>query len=311
MVGATLILVGSASALRVLPPRRVLEEDVRLNLPNVLPVGLDEAGVGAIAGPIFVAAVHVAPDFDEKTLPHWVPDEFGKIRLRIVDSKLLNHTQRATLFHSLKDAPGVTWTTASVPASVVDENGSMGANALAMQAAVESLEQRLASLDALPPQSSGTDDGPLYALVDGELMPSGVRGRPVQGGDRTEMCIAIASIFAKVCRDQAMVSLDELHPRYGFKQNKGYASRHHMDRLAACGPCEEHRLSFSPFIQRTGRRKNTSSSRRVYERIQRKLGRTTPLQQGRGAALAGQQPPTARWGPDAPTLKTKRRRVRK
>jgi len=73
-----------------------------------------------------------------------------------------------------------------------------------------------------------------------------VRGRAIVGGDGSCAAIAAASVVAKVARDRMMRELDERYPGYGFVQHKGYATREHLSRLYALGPCPEHRVTFAP-----------------------------------------------------------------
>lgn len=126
----------------------------------------------------------------------------------------------------------------------------------------------------------------VWAMVDGQDVPEDIIGEGIHGGDRTELCIAAASLFAKVTRDALMFEEHEKWPKYGFNMHKGYGTRVHLDQIAARGPCPLHRLSLSPFTARTGRRVNVASSRKVYERIQRKLkGKGMPRSAPTGVEL--------------------------
>jgi ribonuclease HII len=179
--------------------------------------GVDEAGRGPLAGPVVAAAA---------MLPR-------RCRLPgLKDSKLLRAEQRERL-------SGLIWERALgvgvgvVAARTVDRVNVLAATHLAMQKAIAQLR----------PQ-------PDVLLVDGRGLPhSPAPQRAVVGGDRLCGSIAAASIVAKVVRDRIMSELDELYPEYGFAQHKGYATREHLSRLRALGPCPEHRLTFGPVRQ--------------------------------------------------------------
>ncbi len=86
------------------------------------------------------------------------------------------------------------------------------------------------------------------ALIDGNQLPKDLpcRGRAIVGGDALEPAISAASILAKVSRDRVMVTLDSVHPGYGFAAHKGYATPSHLAALQQLGPCTQHRRSFAP-----------------------------------------------------------------
>jgi ribonuclease HII len=182
--------------------------------------GVDEAGRGALAGPVVAAAVLLPLDDDALT---------GRLR-GVRDSKLLSPVARENLYQIIVDnalAVGVGFG----PAEWIDQYGILSATRQAMTEAVSRLW--------LPPQAVLVD-GPL-PLVGGNL-----RQRPLVRGDSLSMSIAAASILAKVSRDRWMVALDERYPEYGFAQHKGYGTRQHLVALARLGPCPEHRRSFAP-----------------------------------------------------------------
>lgn len=176
--------------------------------------GVDEAGIGPLAGPVVAAAVILPPHC---SLPG------------VDDSKKLTARQRASLCQPIKDA-AVAWCVAQASRAEIDQINIYHAGLLAMRRAVEGL--------ATPPQ---------HALVDGRT----VSGLPcpetrVVGGDARELSIAAASVLAKVHRDHLMDALDARFPVYGFAKHKGYPTPAHRAALMAHGPCEEHRLSFAP-----------------------------------------------------------------
>lgn len=177
--------------------------------------GVDEVGRGPLAGPVVAAAVIFAP---EVHIPH------------VTDSKQLSPTLRETLAEQIK-AAALTWGVGLVPAPLIDAINILQATRMAMRQAIRSL-----------------DPAPELLLVDGwELPDIEFPQQNVIGGDRESFTIAAASILAKVHRDRIMQHLHALYPEYGFAGHKGYASRAHLDAIAAHGPCPAHRRSFSPF----------------------------------------------------------------
>lgn len=192
-------------------------DELRLFLKNAgfhLVAGTDEAGRGALAGPIVAAAVILN---ETNPLPG------------VKDSKKLTPKQRDSWYQSISEhavAVGV----AIVSAADIDRDGIQHANLAA-------LEQSVAALAAEPdcvvadwydnPQSSV----PWHAVVNGEA---------------THPAIAAASIIAKVTRDRIMIELHDEFPEYGFAGHKGYGSVIHLNALRVLGPCPVHRLSFAP-----------------------------------------------------------------
>lgn len=182
--------------------------------------GVDEAGRGALAGPVVAAAV-VLPLADGSVVA----------RLRGVrDSKQLSPATRETLYQVIvanAAAVGVGFG----PAEWIDQQGVLSATRHAMTEAVERL---------WPPPEAVLVDGPLPLV--GVALPQ----RPLVRGDSLSLSIAAASILAKVTRDRWMIALDERYPAYGFAQHKGYGTRQHLAALARWGACPEHRRSFAP-----------------------------------------------------------------
>jgi len=186
--------------------------------------GLDEAGRGAIAGPVVAAAV---------ILPL---DDAGRLAelAGVADSKLLTPQRRGELYEQIV-ANAVAYGIAATSAPAIDEMGILPANMQAMRAALGQLR--------LPAE---------FLLVDGPLRLRQVviPQKTVVRGDSTCLSIASASILAKVTRDRYMVALHERYPHYGFARHKGYCTRQHVAALEAHGPCPEHRHSFAPICQR-------------------------------------------------------------
>lgn len=175
--------------------------------------GADEAGRGALAGPVVAAAV--------------VLDSRWHIA-GLRDSKLLTALQRERLYVEITGA--ARWAVASAPPDEVDR-----------------LNVHRAALDALRRAILALEPQPAFALVDGFRVPGlDLPQRAVIGGDRRCAAIAAASIVAKVSRDREMVRLHAVDPRYGFDRHKGYATRAHVDAVARFGYSDVHRRSFRP-----------------------------------------------------------------
>jgi ribonuclease HII len=187
--------------------------------------GVDEAGRGALAGPVFAAAV-VLP-LDDPTLAETLRE--------VRDSKLLTPTARERLVPLIEER-AVTYGVGQAPAATIDQIGILPATRLAMGEAI-----------ALSPSAAAV-------LIDGPIRLAAVTlpQRPVIRGDQLSVSIAAASILAKVHRDRYMVALHERFPEYGFARHKGYGTAEHRRVLAALGPCPEHRLTFAPLAERKG-----------------------------------------------------------
>lgn len=174
--------------------------------------GVDEAGRGPLAGPVFAAAV---------ILPRGVVIE------GVNDSKKLSEKRREVLFDRIRDT-ALACAVASADEREIAEYNILGASLLAMRRAVAALE--------IPAQA---------ALVDGNRDPSlTIPSTCVVGGDAQCACIAAASILAKVSRDRYMLELDEKYPQYGFAKHKGYPTKAHYEAILRHGPSPVHRLYF-------------------------------------------------------------------
>ena len=176
--------------------------------------GADEAGRGACAGPLVVAAV-VLPAGRRGQVPG------------LADSKLLTAAAREAAYDEVVGR-ALAWSVVIVPPREVDRTGLHVMNIRAMRQAVGRL-----------------DPCPSYVLTDGFAIP----GMPaptlaVWKGDRVAACVAAASVVAKVTRDRLMVALHERWPAYDFARHKGYSTAEHMAALAEHGPCPEHRFSY-------------------------------------------------------------------
>jgi len=184
----------------------------------MLIVGIDEAGRGPLAGPVFAAAVILDP----------------KRRIKgLKDSKLLAPERREVLAEEVKKK-AIAWAVASCDVTEIDTLNILWATMLAMRRAFEQLGVT-----------------PIEALVDGDRVPDlgGCPTHPIVKGDRWVPVISAASILAKTSRDALLRELDREYPAYGFAQHKGYATPEHLAALERHGPCPHHRRSFAPVVQ--------------------------------------------------------------
>jgi len=174
--------------------------------------GIDEAGRGALAGPVVAAAVVIQP---------------GTAIAHVDDSKRLTRHAREALFRKIRQAAvgiGVGY----IDAAVIDRINIRQGTLLAMQAAIQDLPVE-----------------PDFLLIDGrDQVTTSQRQRTFVRGDQTVGSIAAASIVAKVTRDQLMASFDDEFPGYGFVQHKGYGTVVHLRAIQQLGPCAIHRRSF-------------------------------------------------------------------
>ena len=180
--------------------------------------GVDEAGRGPIAGPVYAAAVILDPERPIEGL---------------ADSKLLTPARRERLAQEIR-ARASAWSVASASVEEIDGLNILQASLLAMRRAVERL--------ALPPEEAWIDGGHCPRL-------SVCRVRAIIGGDRLHPVISAASILAKTERDAEMCRLHLRYPQYGLDRHKGYPTREHLALLRRFGVCEIYRRSFSPVRQ--------------------------------------------------------------
>ena len=187
---------------------------------EVLVAGIDEAGRGTLAGPVVAAAVV----FDRPKLPR-------NVARAINDSKLLLPAERLRLAPVIASHGriGIGWATVVE----IDQINILRATLLAKRRAVD----RLGVV-------------PAVALVDGTVPPNlPCAVRTVVDGDRLSLCIAAASIIAKVTRDRIMTGLAYAYPGYGWQRNAGYGTPEHQAAIERLGITPQHRRSFRPISQ--------------------------------------------------------------
>jgi ribonuclease HII len=179
-----------------------------------LVAGVDEAGRGPLAGPVFAAAV--------------ILDDLVPIA-GLNDSKKLSAKRREHLYDEIR-AKALCCSVAMASVEEIDRLNILQATLLAMQRAVKGLRLK-----------------PTKVLVDGNRLPTlDVLAEAVVGGDATVKAISAASILAKVSRDRWADELHLRHPEYGFDRHKGYGTAEHMAALQRHGVLAEHRRSFAP-----------------------------------------------------------------
>lgn len=194
---------------------RAVERD--LCRPGQRMAGVDEAGRGALAGPVVAAACV------------WPLDEPGLEKVR--DSKKLNRKSREALFEMIMSNPRVE---VGIGVASVDE--------------IDSMNVLNATMTAMSRAVAGLPSAPDMAIIDGTRPPNGLPCEAVcvVRGDAVCYSVAAASIVAKVTRDRLMCDLHTQHLQYGFDGHKGYGTAHHVNQLFVHGATEHHRKSFDP-----------------------------------------------------------------
>ena len=180
--------------------------------------GIDEAGRGALAGPVVASAVVL-------------PEKFRHRRLN--DSKQLAPDLREEIYCELIANPDVRWAVGIVDSIEIDRINILRASHRAMRLAIEALIE--------PPE---------HVLIDGlPVIPFPLPQTAIVDGDCMSLSIAAASVIAKVTRDRLMRDFCAQFPQYCFGQHKGYGTELHLLKLHEFGPCPIHRRSFEPVAQ--------------------------------------------------------------
>ncbi len=199
--------------MRSKPFLRAEQAPLSWDVPGLM-AGVDEAGRGPLAGPVFAAAV--------------ILDDLVPIA-GLNDSKKLSAKRRERLYDEIR-AKALCCSVAVASVEEIDRLNILQATMLAMQRAIKGLRLK-----------------PAKVLVDGNRLPTlDVLAEAVVGGDAKIQAISAASILAKVSRDRWADELHQRHPDYGFDRHKGYGTAEHMAALQRHGPLPEHRRSFAP-----------------------------------------------------------------
>lgn len=194
--------------------------------------GIDEAGRGPLAGPVYVAAV--------------VLGERGRAIDGINDSKKLTEKRRDELALRIK-REALAWSIIAIDERTIDTINILQATLLGMQRAFDALAWR---------ESSNARVAEI--VIDGTQLPrslvtqcatQGIALRAEPKADGNVLEVGAASILAKTARDQHMIDMDARFPHYGFAKHKGYGTAAHLAAIRAHGPCEIHRRSFAPIAQ--------------------------------------------------------------
>ncbi|MDB5968971.1 MAG: ribonuclease [Hydrocarboniphaga sp.] len=195
--------------------RRIPLSSYTVSLTVPLVAGVDEAGRGCLAGPVYAAAVILEPGHGINGLD---------------DSKKLKPIERERLFDRIQNRARA-FAIARAELGEIESLNILHASMLAMQRAVEALQP-----------------APLLCLIDGNCLPRRLpcAAEAVIGGDGIHEAIMAASILAKVARDREMLRLDAEYPGYGFARHKGYGTPQHLAALSALGASPVHRMGFGP-----------------------------------------------------------------
>ena len=174
--------------------------------------GVDEAGRGPLAGPVFAAAVILKEN---------------EVIEGLNDSKKLSEKRREALFDVIREK-AVAYSICSVDERRIDEINILNATLEAMSGAIE-----------------GLNTTPGYVLIDGNKCPEmEIPHEAIVKGDSKSASIAAASILAKVSRDRYITEIAVQYPEYGFEKHKGYGTKAHTEAILKYGPCEVHRRTF-------------------------------------------------------------------
>lgn len=179
--------------------------------------GIDEAGRGALAGPVVAAAAIL-------------PERFRLRKWKLKDSKQLSPERREEIYEYLANRPRIIWAVGVVDNLEIDRINILRASHQAMRIAV-----------------AGLTIAAEHALIDGlPVSPFPLPQTAVVDGDCLSFSIAAASVIAKVTRDRMMRDFCAQFPQYCFSQHKGYGTELHLQKLHEHGPCPIHRRSFEP-----------------------------------------------------------------
>lgn len=226
----------------------LIRHDLRCLRDCALLAGVDEAGRGALAGPVVAGAVFVDRRLLRST---WAKRKMDRVN----DSKQLSHSLRADLYELVekaREAGNLRAASGSASVEEISEHNILGATRLAMARALEAACPEGA---ALPPDDAD-EQARLFPSVDenAPVVRLLLDGRPMRPfpfshdglvqGDGKSFAIALASIIAKVTRDRLMESLHDDFPHYGFREHKGYGTPAHREALREHGPCVLHRSLF-------------------------------------------------------------------
>jgi len=195
--------------------------------------GVDEAGRGALAGPLTAAAVAILP-FGKNYLDF----PLGPLR-KIKESKQLKPCQREFFYQVILERQEIFWSVASVSNKIIDEINILEATKLAMKKAVKSLEKKIQKINKNPALKID------FLILDGiSKIELPLAQKALIKADQKVFSCAAASIIAKITRDRLMKKWHKKYPVYRFDINKGYATFFHCQAIRKFGFCSIHRKSF-------------------------------------------------------------------
>lgn len=190
----------------------LFEKEAINNGYNII-CGVDEAGRGPLAGPVFAAAVVLRT---------------GENIEGLNDSKKISEKKRELIFDEIRSY-AVDYSISFATEEEIERLNILNATFLAMKRSIEGLKVK-----------------PQISLIDGNRVPKdlSVPAKAIIKGDSLSASIAAASILAKVSRDRFMREISKIYPEYGFEKHKGYGTKMHIESLLKYGPCKIHRRSF-------------------------------------------------------------------
>jgi ribonuclease HII len=215
--------------LDVITTQETRKRSERITIPqHTVEIGVDEAGRGSLAGPLYAAAVYLPEDFDTSG---------------IRDSKTLSARQREVIYKRIMVAHEAGEALVGIGVATVEVIERVNV----LQATMEAMHVALQAIETKPLAAvhSILIDGNYFRSVASETTPPRANVRTIVRGDALHDCIAAASIVAKVARDGWMRETAEKEfPEYGFAQHKGYATRQHREAIRQFGTCKLHRTLF-------------------------------------------------------------------
>lgn len=198
--------------------------------------GIDEAGVGPLAGPVVAASVIIK---FKRNSARDKPAQSARscVLCGIIndarDSKKLTPKQRKYFYNLIISNKNIKYSVSSVSAKVIDKIGIRRATELAMERCIQKLKPK-----------------PDFIIIDGNrLKPKTLNSIPytlIVKADEKVISCALASIIAKVTRDKIMIRMAKKYPKYAFEKHKGYGTKHHFQMLKKYGSCEIHRKTYAP-----------------------------------------------------------------
>ena len=214
----------------IIPPLRCGHDEAVYHLGRLkergIVIGTDEAGRGALAGPVAAAAVYLTQE-----------QEDALISMGLKDSKRISHNMREKLFSAMNEL-GVIWRVRMGDNFMIDRDNVLKVALRSMGESVSAAEKTAGHAE--------------YVVVDGNSRITGVNIPQwvLIRADDLIPCVSAASVAAKVIRDRLMVKMSERYPGYGFEQNKGYPTRAHTEAVLRLGLSEIHRATFCRKILR-------------------------------------------------------------